>query len=215
MMANDPIAPRGAINAVLREYDLDRLFDADAVVMGRKDGVAALRMVHVMALMMADNRRLRALDEAVVDMILHCPVCHMQHIDEVDDVRNPGWLNPAHISHTCLGCGSIWRPCDRPTNGVAAMERHGRSDTWPARGRNPLNSHDTGGIMVPLAPHLEAVQLAEAEKAKAASPAGKTPPPNCRDRMRAEGKAYPRVGCVECDLIAEGRKCPYSGKAKL
>lgn len=212
-MALDPIAPTWAIKSVLRAQGLDGLYNADAVVMGRKDGAAVLRLSHAMALLVDQIKHLRARDEAVVDMILHCPVCHMQHIDEVDEVRNPGWLNPAHISHTCLGCGTVWRPCDRPTNGVAAMERHGRSDTWPARGRNPLNSHDTGGIMVPLAPHLETVQLAEAETGKTALTAGETPPPNCRDRMRAEGKAYPRSGCRGCSPRNKHKfTCPFLGE---
>jgi hypothetical protein len=211
----DPIAPTWAINSVLRAHKLDQMYGAEAVVMGRHEGAPVLRLAHAMALMLAELKELRARDEASIPMVLHCPVCHMLHIDEVDEVLNPGWMNPQHVSHTCLGCGTVWRPSDRPTEGVAALERHGRSDTWPARGRNPTASHDTGGILVPLAPHLDAAKMAEAAKVKAASPAGKTPPPNCRDRMRAEGKAYPRSGCKGCSPTNKHKfTCPYLGETK-
>lgn len=213
MTAPDDIAPNSAIRAVLRAHGLDTLYDEQAVVLGRKDGAAVLRLAHAMALQLAELNALRARDAASIPMILHCPVCHMQHIDEVDEDRNPGWANPEHRSHTCLGCASVWRPCDRPTEGVAILDRHGRSDTWPARGRKPVNSHDTGGILVPLAPHLEAQAVVAAKAGKTPSPAGKVPPPNCRDRMRAENKAYPRSGCAGCSpKNKHSFTCPYLGE---
>lgn len=85
-----------------------------------------------------------------VPMILHCPRCHLQHIDEP---RHPGlgcrrevpqanpsvdgsgpvdletWMNPPHRSHLCAGCGFIWRPADVPTTGVAAITTRGQNDT--------------------------------------------------------------------------------------
>lgn len=70
-----------------------------------------------------------------VKMILHCPVCHQQHIDEIDEEANPGWKNPPHTSHKCLGCGTIWQPAEIPTEGVRILSRHGKSDTWPHIGR--------------------------------------------------------------------------------
>lgn len=70
-----------------------------------------------------------------IPMILICPVCHLQHIDEVDELTNPGWDNPPHTSHKCLGCGTVWRPAQVPTEGVRILDYHGKSDTWPAIGR--------------------------------------------------------------------------------
>jgi len=51
-------------------------------------------------------------------MILHCPSCGKQHIDEVDEVNNPGWENPPHHKHKCLNCGWVWEPCKLDTEGV-------------------------------------------------------------------------------------------------
>lgn len=70
-----------------------------------------------------------------IDMILHCPACHMQHID-APECNFPDklaaaqglWTNPPHRSHLCHGCGHIWRPADVPTNGVAAIKTKGKSD---------------------------------------------------------------------------------------
>lgn len=63
-----------------------------------------------------------------IDMVLHCPVCGRQHVDEPDE---NGWTNPPHRSHLCHGCGCIWRPADIPTNGVRAVQTRGKADTWP------------------------------------------------------------------------------------
>lgn len=65
-----------------------------------------------------------------IQMILHCPICALQHVDEPDE-RTPDWTNPPHRSHLCHGCGCIWRPCDFPTEGVRAIYTRGKSDTWP------------------------------------------------------------------------------------
>jgi hypothetical protein len=84
---------------------------------------------------------LRELVEAAfapIDMILHCPRCHAQHIDgpEVNHAlqafTNPPtpWTNPPHRSHLCRHCGCIWRPADVPTNGVASIHTVGKADTW-------------------------------------------------------------------------------------
>lgn len=70
-----------------------------------------------------------------IPMILFCPVCHLQHIDEVDEVTNPGWENPPHTSHKCLNCGVVWRPAMVETEGVRILPYHGKSDTWPSIGR--------------------------------------------------------------------------------
>lgn len=72
-----------------------------------------------------------------VNMILYCPKCGAQHIDEPERSLGPGnterldWDNPPHRSHLCHGCGTIWRPADVPTNGVRTLETFGKADTWP------------------------------------------------------------------------------------
>lgn len=63
-----------------------------------------------------------------VPMVLHCPRCHLQHIDAPDE-RTPDWKNPPHRSHLCHGCGLIWRPADVPTIGVESTSTAGNSDT--------------------------------------------------------------------------------------
>lgn len=79
-------------------------------------------------------------DPAPIDMVLHCPRCHLQHIDApepsimaMDGAMFGGdwpgrWTNPPHRSHLCHGCGYIWRPADVPTNGVAAIKTMGKAD---------------------------------------------------------------------------------------
>ncbi|HEX8414870.1 MAG TPA: hypothetical protein VF637_13435, partial [Sphingomicrobium sp.] len=66
-----------------------------------------------------------------IPMILHCPTCHTQHIDEPDEYT-PEWDNPPHRSHLCHACGCIWRPADVPTEGVAQIATRGKADTKPA-----------------------------------------------------------------------------------
>jgi hypothetical protein len=100
--------------------------------------VAALRAHYLETV-----RLLRADYAAPIDMVLFCPACGLQHIDEPEDVhwRDPSrdaagtvgarWTNPPHRSHLCHGCGCIWRPADVPTNGVAAVKTRGKADTIP------------------------------------------------------------------------------------
>ncbi len=79
-----------------------------------------------------------------IDMVLHCPKCHLQHVDAPEPPCNQGccgiliphihpwaWSNPPHRSHQCAGCGAIWRPADDPTNGVQAITSRGKADNWP------------------------------------------------------------------------------------
>ena len=96
---------------------------------------------------------------APIDMVLHCPKCHLQHIDEAKVPHpdfdampdDPGfrdehpdwpaavaalrkweadnWTNPPHRSHLCHGCGHVWRPADVPTNGVHAVSTMGSNDS--------------------------------------------------------------------------------------
>jgi hypothetical protein len=64
--------------------------------------------------------------QTAVDMLLYCPNCGEQHIDEPQPEKN--WTNPPHRSHECQDCGHIWRPCDLPTNGVAKILTQGQRD---------------------------------------------------------------------------------------
>jgi len=75
-----------------------------------------------------------------IDMVLHCPKCGMQHIDEPEgdahaaiDGTETRWENPPHRSHLCHGCGHIWRPADVPTNGVLAVKTKGKADSHVAQ----------------------------------------------------------------------------------
>lgn len=66
-----------------------------------------------------------------IDMVLHCPACHAQHIDEpVGEWDGKAWDNPPHRSHLCHACGCIWRPADVPTNGVRETQTRGKADTY-------------------------------------------------------------------------------------
>lgn len=65
-----------------------------------------------------------------VNMLLYCPECYAQHIDEPQP--EIGWSNPPHKSHECQSCGYVWRPADIPTNGVAEIQTKGKRDLSPA-----------------------------------------------------------------------------------
>lgn len=61
-----------------------------------------------------------------IPMVLWCPACGMQHIDE--PAPEKGWDNPPHRSHECQACGLVWRPADVPTTGVGAIRTKGARD---------------------------------------------------------------------------------------
>lgn len=73
-----------------------------------------------------------------IDMLLFCPKCHLQHVDEPDE-RTADWSNPPHRSHLCHGCGTIWRPADVPTNGVREIATKGKADTWSVLAEQPAS----------------------------------------------------------------------------
>ncbi|WP_343726649.1 helix-turn-helix transcriptional regulator [Burkholderia seminalis] len=76
-----------------------------------------------------------------IDMLLFCPMCGEQHIDHAEPavehehgaVEFEAWDNPPHRSHLCHACGTIWRPADVATNGVASIETRGKADTWDGK----------------------------------------------------------------------------------
>lgn len=67
-----------------------------------------------------------------IDMVLHCPACHLQHVDAPEPEND--WTNPPHRTHKCSRCDTCWRPADVPTNGVRAIVTRGQADTWPRLG---------------------------------------------------------------------------------
>lgn len=62
----------------------------------------------------------------VVDMLIFCPRCNVQHVDRPQPEKN--WDNPPHKSHLCHACGCIWRPSDMCTNGVESIHTKGKDD---------------------------------------------------------------------------------------
>lgn len=83
-----------------------------------------------------------------VPMLLWCPRCGAQHIDqeetEEEYANRPEfkdrpdlfgkverWTNPPHKSHKCQICNTIWRPAEVFTIGVTGDKiKPGKDDTW-------------------------------------------------------------------------------------
>ncbi len=61
-------------------------------------------------------------------LILHCPKCHLQHVD-VDDESGAWATSRIHRKHLCKpedgGCGYIWAPSNRFTVGVRELPEDG------------------------------------------------------------------------------------------
>jgi hypothetical protein len=51
-------------------------------------------------------------DLVLEPLVLLCPACGRQHIDEGDLAVDP------HVEHVCLDCGNVWRPREHATVGV-------------------------------------------------------------------------------------------------
>ena len=64
------------------------------------------------------------LTDEPIEMVLCCPECGEQHIDRIKPEQ--GWDNPPHKTHLCDYCDHCWRPCDRPTEGVAKTKTLGK-----------------------------------------------------------------------------------------
>ncbi len=56
-------------------------------------------------------------EPAPIPMLLICPKCCFQHLDEGE------WVSRPHKTHLCLspGCGHAWRPANVPTVGVREL----------------------------------------------------------------------------------------------
>jgi hypothetical protein len=94
-----------------------------------------------------------------IEIVHHCPTCGFQHIDE----PGPGWDNPDHTSHSCQrpGCGTIWRPADVPTRGVASITTAGKSDNWTP-GYLVVRDPENNEFWCVLNPEGEIIDLASA-----------------------------------------------------
>ncbi len=57
-----------------------------------------------------------------IPMLLWCPMCHERHIDVGE------FVNRAHHTHACQGCGHVWRPAIVPTVGVQFLPGFKDSD---------------------------------------------------------------------------------------
>jgi hypothetical protein len=55
--------------------------------------------------------------EHIRPMVLHCPKCNLQHIDQLE-ASGVDWRTRPHKKHLCSGCGHIWKPFDFYTVGV-------------------------------------------------------------------------------------------------
>lgn len=68
-----------------------------------------------------------------IDMILYCPSCGAQHVDEPQPEKS--WTNPPHREHECQKCLFRWKPSNHPTNGVATIpEKHRYVDAGDGSG---------------------------------------------------------------------------------
>lgn len=62
--------------------------------------------------------------EAPLPLVIHCPQCHLQHVD-VDDDTGKWATSRLHRKHLCKpsdgGCGHVWAPANVHTVGVAEL----------------------------------------------------------------------------------------------
>jgi rubredoxin len=92
----------------------------------RKDGLEALSKWRTVIQNLPETVAAPTSEVEPVPMILHCPVCGTQHIDQPQPEKD--WHNPPHRSHECQSCGHIWRPADVPTTGVESIKTKGQRD---------------------------------------------------------------------------------------
>lgn len=63
-----------------------------------------------------------------IPLILHCPKCEHQHVDEGE------WATKPHKTHLCAFCKHEWRPSDEPTVGVAPDSDEAMRALWRSAG---------------------------------------------------------------------------------
>lgn len=118
-MATDPMPKNAAAEAST----------AEPYAYARKNGVlTCVRCGHYSSARVCDRCNAPAAAAEPIPMVLHCPKCGTQHVDAPEPEK--GWTNPPHKSHLCHACGTIWRPADVPTNGVAAIATRGSDDNF-------------------------------------------------------------------------------------
>lgn len=128
-----------------------------------------------------------------IDMVLHCPKCGLQHIDEPEPELGPNfdgsgdallWPNPPHRSHLCHGCGHIWRPADVPTNGVKAVKTKGKADS-PIAAPAPAQPGQEGEPVLDTAATIASLQKRAAHLEKQLAKARAAPQPATADAVDA------------------------------
>lgn len=112
------------------------------------------------AVIEAWNRRAHPGQPEPIDMLLFCPKCGVQHVDAPEKASEghpvlyaDAWTNSPHRSHLCHACGTIWRPADVPTNGVAAIQTSGKADTWSGQPVLRAEVTDEPSLTNPLTPY--------------------------------------------------------------
>jgi len=116
-----PIPLADQIACVRREIDMRGSGYAHRIRNGKMTEAEAEREKARMAAVLGT---LEAMAEPI-PMVLHCPACATQHVDQ----PGPDWANPPHRSHLCAACGHFWRPADVATTGVAAIQTKGKADS--------------------------------------------------------------------------------------
>lgn len=158
-LAAQPVAPEGDI--VVTKNDAGHIVS----VTRQNDEGVVLSVVSLSAPIYTAQPVAQAPDKPI-DMVLFCPNCGKQHIDapeymlgqqvDVSDHAAWDWTNPLHRSHLCHKCGTIWRPADVPTNGVASIKTAGKKDTWvgkaafaaPAEASKPVQAEAPSDLSV-------------------------------------------------------------------
>lgn len=136
------------------------------------DAIAIASWLQVSNAPAAEPSALIAQERASVDMLLFCPQCGEQHIDEAKpDVcetcghdhpscscaEYKAWLNPPHKSHRCTFCNHVWRPADITTNGVSEICTRGSND-GSARPRYYCTAQDFKDAVASIAERLRQFQ---------------------------------------------------------
>jgi hypothetical protein len=126
------------------------LFDSGITEVGMISVISGAKPDYVEKVL-TERRELIAVEKPI-DVVLFCPLCKFQHIDEAEPntCQNCGhgaeyhkgsecylhdsgcdctgfkaWLNPPHKSHRCLNpeCNHVWRAANIPTNGVEKVDK--------------------------------------------------------------------------------------------
>lgn len=91
-----------------------------------KDGVYRLEARDNLAEIvefLLDHARQSVESTEPIPLILFCPACGHQHIDEGE------WATKPHKTHLCEACETDWRPSMKPTVGVRMLEETGAPES--------------------------------------------------------------------------------------